>query len=303
MSSEVVGQRYGILVPITYRHLQPKATKEEMQLAHVLGWCVEIVRAGSIVGDAVCRRSSLSPRGTNEVIIDANTSGRSPNEVFSLDSGVFVLLKHHFHSVDPVKHANFVDAVLEAQQYGVMGRTIHLNLTNGGGKLAGFEIQTYKNLIHTTVTQTNFCLPLTLALHLANISDPRVHETAYSILGNISYFLQVTRDYVNCFVDPFGSDIKDGRITWLIILARQRASPAQLAILEQCYGEQDADSVEEVKKIYKDLNLKKNATAHMNEIRDDIHKQIQQIPKLGELGLNQDFFFKLMDNMNTAPLS
>jgi hypothetical protein len=29
----------------------------------MLGWCVEIVRAGSIVGDDVCRRASLSPRG------------------------------------------------------------------------------------------------------------------------------------------------------------------------------------------------------------------------------------------------
>jgi hypothetical protein len=46
LSSDVLGQRYGILVPITYRQLQPKATKEEMQLAHILGWCVELVRAG-----------------------------------------------------------------------------------------------------------------------------------------------------------------------------------------------------------------------------------------------------------------
>jgi hypothetical protein len=49
---------------------------------------------------------------------------------------------------------------------------------------------------------------------------------------------------------------------------------ALLAVLDQCYGQPDSESVEAVKKIYKELNLKRNATAHMNETRDDIHKQV-----------------------------
>ena len=63
-----------------------------------------------------------------QVVIDSTAAGRSPNEVLSIDAGVFVLLKHHFQQMDPVKYANFVDAVLDAQHYGVVGRTIHLNL-------------------------------------------------------------------------------------------------------------------------------------------------------------------------------
>ena len=58
-----------------------------------------------------------------------------------------------------------------------------------------------------------------------------------------------------------------------------------------------------MKRIYKELNLRKQATAHMNETRDDIQKQIQLITRLDEVGLNQDFFFKLMENMNNAPVS
>jgi farnesyl diphosphate synthase len=190
-------------------------------------------------------------------------------------------------------------------QFGVMGRTLHLNLgqSNGGGRLAGFDIQNYKNLIRATITQINFCLPISLALHLANLSDPRIHSVAHSILKEIGYFLQVTRDYVNCYVDPYGMDIKDGRITWLIIVARQRANSSQLATLEQCYGRPDAESVAEVKRIYKELNLKKISNAHMNETRDDIHKQIQQLSKLDDVGLSQEFFFKLIENMNTQQIS
>ena len=271
-----------------------------MQLAHVLGWCVELVRAGHIVGDDICNRASLTPRGQS---FDSAFAARSPNEALVLDAGVFILLKHHFHASDPTKYANFVEAILEAQKLGVMGRSIHMNMSSGSGKLAGLDMPTYKNLIRTSIAQTNFRLPISLALHHAKITDPRVHEIALSILSEITYFLQVTRDFVNCFVDPFGSDIKDGRITWLIILAKQRANSAQLATLEQCYGKSEPECVEEVKRVYNAMNLRKNATAHMNETRDDIHKQIQQISRLDEVGLNQDFFFKLMENMNSTPVS
>ena len=42
-------QRYGILVPITYKQLCPTASREDMDKAHVLGWCVEMIRAASVM--------------------------------------------------------------------------------------------------------------------------------------------------------------------------------------------------------------------------------------------------------------
>merc|ERR1740129_1886304 len=38
-----------ILVPITYKQLNPTASRDEMDLAHVLGWCVEMIRAASVM--------------------------------------------------------------------------------------------------------------------------------------------------------------------------------------------------------------------------------------------------------------
>ena len=60
MSSSVLNQRYGLLVAITYRQLHPGATKEDMNLAHVLGWCVEMIRGAAIVTtDTVAQHSSV----------------------------------------------------------------------------------------------------------------------------------------------------------------------------------------------------------------------------------------------------
>ena len=49
LSSDVVGPRFGMLVPITYYHLGND--KEEMEKAHILGWCVELLRASKVRGD------------------------------------------------------------------------------------------------------------------------------------------------------------------------------------------------------------------------------------------------------------
>ena len=68
LSSEVLGQRYGILVPITYRQIRPKATRDEMQFAHNLGWCVEFVRAG---------KRFTTPHTTNESMTQACVRGFS----------------------------------------------------------------------------------------------------------------------------------------------------------------------------------------------------------------------------------
>ncbi len=87
-----------------------------MQSAHTLGWCVEFVRAGSIVADDISKRPLLSPRGSTTSTTVDPTQERTPNDVLSLDAGVFVLLKHLFQESNPTKYANFVDSVLEAQQ-------------------------------------------------------------------------------------------------------------------------------------------------------------------------------------------
>ena len=47
---------------------------------------------------------------------------------------------------------------------------------------------------------------------------------------------------LDCFGDPqitgkVGSDIQDGKCTWLAVLCIQRASPEQKLIMKDCYGQ------------------------------------------------------------------
>lgn len=60
----------------------------------------------------------------------------------------------------------------------------------------------------------NYCLPVSLALYKGDVADPQVHLRAHGILNDIGYFMHVTRDFMNCYVDPQGTDISEGRISW-----------------------------------------------------------------------------------------
>ena len=75
----------------------------------------------------------------------------------------------------------------------------------------------------------------------------------------MSYYSEFYHDFANCFVDPDGRDIQDGRLTWLIVVACQRANAKQKAILHECYGAGDTGPDAEakalaVKKVYKEFN-------------------------------------------------
>lgn len=67
---------------------------------------------------------------------------------------------------------------------------------------------------------------------------------------------QVQDDYLDCFGDSsltgkLGTDIGEGKCTWLSVVALQRASPQQRELLQQHYGCPDSDSVAAVMTLYK----------------------------------------------------
>ena len=316
LSSAVVGPRFGMLVPITYYQLGLQ--KDEMHLAHILGWCVELIRASRIVCDDtvaldtnttnVNKPFDYKPQATpvKPKLNWATKHGlgsRAFSDAMVLDNSVQVLIKHHFKN-DP-RCAHFFDTFMDSFKMTTLGRSLSYRLKqasiqpDGSVDVGKYDLTTYKTLMRSSKTFINYCLPVSLALHLDGIHERAVHNGAHSILHELGYFAQLTQDFANCWVESDNQDIAEGRLTWQLVVAFQRANRQQKAVLMKHYGDNENpnDSQSKVKAVYNELNMKKSLQANIEECRSDILQRVQQISKIDNFGLSQDFFFRLMDSM------
>jgi len=192
LSTNVLGRKqYGILVPITYRQLLTESpTKEQMNKAHLLGWGVELVRASNAL--------MAETMGLREVAREHSWSQRHDlgpeafNDALLLLNAPHILLQTYFRN-DP-NYARYQDSYSYASRSGTIGRL--LRLENHPVQEEGFEGYTYKNyqaMVRHNVTNVQYILPISLALHLKGISDSEVHEKVRRIFEDVGLFAQVNR--------------------------------------------------------------------------------------------------------------
>lgn len=125
---------------------------------------------------------------------------------------------------------------------------------------------------------------------------------------------------MDCFGDPnvtgkLGTDIQDGKCSWLAVMALQRSTPAQRKIMEEHYGRfviillshsdlhyltsnknisrSEPESVAIIKQLYEDLTLPNTYAIYEEESFNIIKTHIQQISK----GLRHDLFFNIMEKL------
>jgi len=139
----------------------------------------------------------------------------------------------------------------------------------------------------------------------AGIHRPEMYRKAQTILLDIGKLYQIQDDYLDCYGDPgitgkVGTDIRDGKCTWLIIVAMQRANKQQKEVLRANYGRVEEDCVAAVKAVYDELKLPKVYRTFEEEERNDIVQLIKQLPGEGKLelgGIPSKVFTNFMDRI------
>ncbi|GLH15155.1 Farnesyl pyrophosphate synthase [Gryllus bimaculatus] len=247
----------GLATVFAYRMLSPadQLTPENLRLAHIIGWCVEMLQAFFLVVD--------------DVMDNATTRRGRPCWYRHKDIGV----------------AAVNDGILLEK----FGRKPNLD---------NFTMTRYTAIVKYKTAYYSFYLPVALAMHMAGFQDEEMHRQAKTILLEMGHFFQVQDDFLDCFGDPeitgkIGTDIQDGKCSWLVVVALQRVTPEQRAILEECYGSKNPEHVAAVKELYKLIGLPATYYIYEEENYKLISTHIQQMSR----GMPHKLFFNFLEKI------
>ncbi|CAH1956275.1 unnamed protein product [Acanthoscelides obtectus] len=288
----------GLSTVISYKILEKpeNLTPENIRLANVLGWCVEMLKSFDMIMDDVIDKSELR-RNAPCWYKQEDVGLKAVADSLLLELSVYSVLKKYL-STHPM-FTQLQQLFQDVSMKNAMGKSLETTITNGGNPdLKKFTMKNYNLIMKYRTGYYSFQLPVAAAMYLANKDDPEQHRQAKTILLEMGQFFHIQKDFMNCFGAPevvgqVGSDINEGKCSWLAVVALQRASAAQRKIMEKHYGKPGQEAVDTIRDLYVTLGLPSTYTAYEEESYNFIHTHIQQISK----GLPHELFFTLLDKL------
>ncbi|XP_046662287.1 farnesyl pyrophosphate synthase-like isoform X2 [Homalodisca vitripennis] len=289
----------GLALILAYRMLAPQSaqTPEKIREAQIMGWCIEMLQAFFLVLDDMIDGSETR-RGRICWYRNPSVGLNAANDGIFIESGIYQLLRRYF--VDKPYYFQAIDLFHDATHKTIMGQALDLLTAQSIAKykLDKFTMDRYNSIVKYKTSYYSFHLPVALAMYMAGISNAEQHRQAKILLLEMGNFFQVQDDYMDCFGDPavtgkIGTDIQDGKCSWLAVVALQRCTPDQRKILEECYGSHDPEKVDAVRNVYNQINLPHIFTTYEEDSYNLIQTHIQQMSG----GLNLNLFFKLLDKI------
>lgn len=289
----------GLALVYAYRMLAPKdeLTPENIRLSQIMGWCVEMMQAFFLVIDDIMD-NSVTRRGRLCWYRHNNLGVLAVNDGLLLGHGLFQLLRQYFQ--DKPYYMNILELFHDIKLKTTMGQTLDILSTQTEGKpvLEKFTMDRYNSIVKYKTAYYSFYFPVALAMYMAGYNDQEMHRQAKTILLEMGQFFQVQDDYLDCFGDPevtgkIGTDIEDGKCTWLAVVALQRATSEQKALFSECYGSKDPEKVAVIKELYNQLGLPSTYAIYEEESYNIIRTHIQQVSR----GMPHKLFFKFMEKI------
>ncbi|XP_031328070.1 farnesyl pyrophosphate synthase-like [Photinus pyralis] len=269
-----------------------KLSEENIRLAHIVGWCAQMLHTSYLLLDDI-QDGSQTRRGLPSWYLVENVGMRAITDAMWIDNGIYTILKKYFKN-----HRNYISLVELFHKTNIkayMGQCGDLIYSRGSPTyFQSYNINTY-NYIVRYKSGNLFALLVRSALLLCGINDEVLHEQVNSLMMEIGRHYQLQNDYLDCYghkaaTGRDSNDIQKGRCTWFIVKALERASPAQKTVLEQNYGVPDDNAVLVVRSVYDELNLQNLALIHEDESDKQIRSLIDRLPQK----LPHELFVKVM---------
>lgn len=277
----------GMIVVNSLNLLVTDCNEDRLEMARIVGWCVEFLQAYFLVEDDI-EDASVTRRG-KPCWYKVNGIGLTAiNDASFLRSAVYQVLKRNLKG-HPAKF-DIIELFLDHELNTIIGQTMDMNPLTFKEFKSGMDrvgtVYEFKTAYYS------FSLPVRCAMYLAGIDDPLSHKKAEKILLKIGHLFQAQDDFLDCYGDPsitgkIGTDIQDNKCTWLVVTALQNCNSDQEKVLQNNYGKNDEAAVKAVKTVYDQVDIPSKFKKYEEE---EYEKLIAEIKDTTRTGLKPEVF-------------
>ncbi|XP_064477016.1 farnesyl pyrophosphate synthase-like [Ornithodoros turicata] len=227
------GKRNRLMAVVhTYQLLSDKeALPDKIELACLVGWCIELLQAYFLIADDIMDKSTMR-RGRPCWYTVEGVGLRAINDAFFLQGAVFRVLRENLGHL-AVYH-DLVELFLNINYSTVEGQCLDMLSSPEGTTpdLKEFTDQRYAAIAEHKTAYYSFVLPIRAGMYVAGISDPQQHADAEKVAVKIGHAFQVQDDFLDIYGNPehvgkIGTDIVDGKCSWLVVKALQLMNARQ----------------------------------------------------------------------------
>ncbi|KAK9471954.1 isoprenoid synthase domain-containing protein [Dipodascopsis tothii] len=272
----------GISVVDTYAILTGKdeLSDAEYKRCAVLGWGIELLQAFFLVSDDIMD-SSKTRRGQPCWYLQPKVGMIAINDAFMMETSIYMLLKKHFRQ-EPY-YIDLIELFQETTFQTELGQLLDLiTAPEDDVDLSKFSLAKHSFIVIYKTAFYSFYLPVALAMYMAGVSSEADLKQAKDVLIPLGEYFQIQDDYLDCYGDPevigkIGTDIMDNKCSWIINKALQKASPAQRKVLDDNYGQKNAEAEARVKAVFRELDIKQDYLAYEEDVVSRLREQIAAV--------------------------
>ncbi|KAL6262270.1 hypothetical protein P5V15_007365 [Pogonomyrmex californicus] len=272
-------------------------TEDNVRLVRILAWCIELLQTYLLILDDIEDRS-LFRRGQPCWYRHNDVGLIAINDGIILQQAMFYIIRKHFNTKEC--YINIVETFHDVTYKTLMGQCLDLLSSNSDKEtnVDLFTLDRYNSIAEHKTAYSTYYLPVTAAMHLVGLNDPEMFRQTKHILLNMGRLFQVQDDYLACYgvsevSGKDNTDIQEGKCTWLIITALDRATPEQRKILRECYGFSDPEKTRRVKQLFTDINLPNIYLTYEEQEYNLLITRIQEI----SCGLPRSLFLNLLEGI------
>ncbi|KAH8732103.1 isoprenoid synthase domain-containing protein [Phaeosphaeriaceae sp. PMI808] len=264
---------------------------EEYFRPALLGWCIELLQAFFLVSDDIMD-SSKTRRGNPCWYLAPKVSMIAINDAFMLEGSIYVLLKKHLRQEK--SYVDILDLFHEVTFQTECGQICDLlTAPEDEVNLDNFSLDKFSFIVIYKTAYYSFYLPVALALYYIGAATEKNLKTAHDILIPMGEYFQAQDDFLDAFADPevlgkVGTDIQDNKCSWIVNQALKKVNPEQRKLLEENYGQKDAQKEAKVKELYHELKLQQFYEQWEEERVADLRSKIDGVDESD--GLKKEIF-------------